>query len=96
MAKFTVDSEVMSSTMASAYTEIEAVQTHTSQLTATLATLEASWQGQASIAFQGTVEQWRSAQTQVEAAIANINQSLGAAASHYGATEGDVLRLFAV
>lgn len=96
MAKFTVDSDLMSSTMATAYTEIDAVQTHTQQLTTILTTLESSWQGQASIAFQGVVEQWRGTQTQVETAIANVNQALGAAAEHYGTTEGDIIRLFAV
>ncbi|MGO1544537.1 MAG: WXG100 family type VII secretion target [Gulosibacter sp.] len=96
MAKFTVDSDQMATTMATAYTEIDAVQTHTTQLTNTLITLESSWQGQASVAFQQVVEQWRGTQTQVEEAIANVNQALGAAADHYGNTEGDVIRLFAV
>lgn len=96
MAKFTVDSDLMTSTMATAYTEIDAVQTHTAQLTTTLNTLEATWQGQAAVAFQEVVEQWRGTQSQVETAIANINQALGAAAEHYGTTEGDVIRLFAM
>lgn len=95
MAKFTVDSDLMSSAMSTAYTEIDAVQTHAAQLTSTLIALEASWQGQASVAFQQVVEQWRGTQAQVEQSIANINQALGSAATHYGNTEGDVIRLFA-
>ncbi|KAB1643118.1 WXG100 family type VII secretion target [Gulosibacter chungangensis] len=96
MAKFTVDSDLMSSTMSTAYTEIDAVQTHSAQLTTTLNTLESSWQGQGSLAFLNAVEQWRGVQTQVEEAIQQINTALGAAAEHYGTTEGDVIRLFAV
>ncbi|WP_026937269.1 WXG100 family type VII secretion target [Gulosibacter molinativorax] len=96
MAKFTVDSDFMATTMATAYSDIDAVQTHTSQLTTTLTTLESSWSGQASVAFQGAVEQWRGAQSQVEEAIQSINQALGAAADYYGTTESDIIRLFAV
>lgn len=96
MAKFTVDSDLMSSTMSTAYTEIDAVQQHASQLTTTLTTLESSWQGQGSVAFLTAVEQWRGVQSQVEEAIQQINTALGTAAEHYGTTEGDIIRLFAV
>lgn len=94
MARFTVDSDQLNATMAAAYTEIQAVETHTSQLTTQLTTMESAWQGQASVQFQHCVEKWRGTQAQVEAAISELNNALGAAASHYGTTENDVIRLF--
>lgn len=94
MAKFTVDSDQLQSAVGAVRGEIDAVQSHSNQLTTQLNNLEASWQGQASAAFQGVVEQWRATQKQVEATIESINSALSSAANYYGSTEQDVVRMF--
>ncbi len=94
MAKFTVDSDQLQSAVGAVRSEIDAVQTHSNQLTTQLNNLEVSWQGQASAAFQSVVEQWRATQKQVEDAINNINTALSSAANYYGTTEQDVIRMF--
>ena len=94
MAQFQVDSDEMAAAVASARTEIDLVTTHSSQLTAVLAALQSVWTGQASSAFQTAVDDWYAAQTQVETAIANLNQALSVASDHYSVTEADVLSLF--
>ncbi|MFD2756982.1 WXG100 family type VII secretion target [Gulosibacter faecalis] len=96
MAKFTVDSDLIQSAVSAVQTDIESVRTATGNLTNQLLNLQASWQGQAQTAFQGVVEQWKSTQSQVEQSIESINSALAAAGTHYGNTEVDVIRLFAV
>ena len=96
MAKFTVDSDLIQSAVATVQADIESVRTTVSQLTTHLAGLQGSWQGQAQLSFQGVVDNWKSTQGQVEAGIESINQGLSSAGQHYGNTENDVIRLFTV
>lgn len=96
MAKFTVDSDLIQGAVSSVQTDIETVRNAANQLTTNLTNLQGSWQGQAQSTFQGVVDQWKSAQGQVEAAIESLNQALSSAGMHYGNTESDVIRLFTV
>lgn len=94
MAQFQVDSDEMAAAVASAHAEIDLVTSHSAQLTSVLAALQSVWTGQASTAFQTAVDDWYAVQTQVETAIANLNQALALASDHYSVTEADVLSLF--
>lgn len=94
MAQFRVDSDELSGAMGAAHSQIDQVRSSASQLTSTLTALESSWTGQGSAAFQGAVQEWRTAQLTVEDAITSINQALGLAADQYGSAESNVARMF--
>lgn len=94
MAQYTVDSDQLVATVGTAQGQIDSVQNAASDLTTTLGALEGSWTGQASVAFQDSVVEWRGVQSAVETAAFNLNQALSMAADHYGSTENDVIRMF--
>ena len=92
--QYTVDSEALSTATSTAFVQIEDVQLAAANLTTTLTGIETSWTGQASVAFQSSLEEWRGAQTVVEEAIRSLSGALGVAAEHYGVAEQDVLTMF--
>ena len=94
MAQFQVDSDELAAAVSSAHAEIDQVTSHTTQLSSVLASLQAVWTGQASSAFQVAVDDWYAAQSQVETAIANLNQALSIASDQYSVTESDILSMF--
>ncbi|NLT25833.1 MAG: WXG100 family type VII secretion target [Microbacteriaceae bacterium] len=92
--KYTVDSDALATATSTALLQIEDVQLAAGNLSTTLVSLESSWSGQASIAFQSSLDEWRGAQVVVEDAIRSLSTALGLAAEHYGVAEQDVLTLF--
>ena len=94
--KYTVDSDALSTATATAFVQIDDVQLAAASLTTTLTDLEAAWTGQAALAFQSALDEWRGAQVIVEEAVRSLSTGLGLAAEHYGVAESDVLQLFSV
>ena len=73
---------------------IERIQGETQSMLAQLTQLQSAWSGAAAVAFQGTVDQWRATQRQVEDALAGINAALSVAGRQYAEAEQASLALF--
>lgn len=56
--------------------------------------LESSWSGQAALAFQSTVAQWRHTSQVVEQSLMSIQQALTHAANSYAEVEAANARMF--
>ncbi|GAA2523380.1 MAG: WXG100 family type VII secretion target [Kocuria sp.] len=95
MAHFVVDSDTIAAKSQQAHGHIERLSAEVNGMTGTLADLEASWTGTASASFQEAFRSWRSAQAQMEQAVAQINQALAAAGTQYAETEAANARMFA-
>jgi early secretory antigenic target protein ESAT-6 len=89
-----VDSDEVAAAAGRAGRSAEAIRAEVAALVAQLTALEHSWQGPASAAFAGVLAQWRTAQAQVEAALASLTQALGAAAAGYADAESAATRMF--
>ncbi|MFT4245121.1 MAG: WXG100 family type VII secretion target [Micrococcaceae bacterium] len=59
-----------------------------------LSELQSTWTGQASLMFQSVMQQWNSAQRQVEQSLEHINGLLTIAGQQYANTEESNTRLF--
>ena len=59
-----------------------------------LTSLEGSWSGQASVAFQAVVADWRATQQRVEESLVGITTALGSAGQQYAEIEQANVRLF--
>jgi 6 kDa early secretory antigenic target len=59
-----------------------------------LGALQASWQGQASTAFQGAVTDWRMLQQHVDDSLSALNTALGTAGQQYAEAERANVHLF--
>lgn len=95
MAHFVVDSDTIAAKAQQAHGHIERLSAEVNGMTGTLADLEASWTGTASASFQEAFRSWRSAQAQMEQAVAQINQALATAGTQYAETEAANSRMFA-
>ncbi len=94
MTAFTVDTDAVLAATSSVRATAERIQTETSAMMAQLVQLQSSWSGAASASFQVCVDQWRTAQAQVEQALASISRALGSAATHYADAEQYSANLF--
>ncbi len=83
MTVFSVDTDAVQAVTTATRGTVDRLQAESTALAAQLAQLQASWTGNASLAFQACGEQWRVAQVQVEQALAAISTALGAAAMQY-------------
>jgi len=90
-----VDAEEVGAAAARASQSGETIRSEVAALVGNLQALEGTWQGQASTAFAGVLAQWRSAQAQVESALASLTQALSAAATGYADAEATAARMFA-
>jgi WXG100 family type VII secretion target len=94
MAVFSVDPDQVFAATAAMHGTIERLQTESSALLAQLTNLQSSWTGVAAGMFQGTVDQWRTTQHQVEESLAQINAALDAAGRQYQDVEQANMSLF--
>ena len=94
MAVFSVDSDAVFTATGSVRGTIERIQGETQSMLAQLTHLQSAWPGAAAVAFQGTVDQWRATQRQVEDALAGINAALSVAGRQYAEAEQASLALF--
>ncbi len=76
-------------------TSIGRIQSEVAGLHAQLTNLQGSWTGQASAAFAGVVNEWKTTQQRVEENLAAINVALGQAGQQYADIEAANARLFA-
>jgi early secretory antigenic target protein ESAT-6 len=96
MTQYQVDSEAVIGGASAIHTTIDRIQTEVNGLHGQLTALEGSWSGQAAVAFQSVVSDWRSTQLRVEESLAAINQALSMAGQQYADVEMSNARLFAV
>jgi len=94
MAIFSVDSDAVLSATAAIRATGDRLQGDTAAMLAQLTQLQSSWTGTAAIAFQGVIERWRAAQTEVEAALGDISAALAHAGQQYAQTEQAATGLF--
>lgn len=94
MTAFTVDIEAVQAATASARATAERIQSETAAMMTQLVQLQSSWSGAAAASFHSCVDQWRSAQSQVEQALSSISAALGNAAANYADAERYSASLF--
>ncbi len=94
MTQYHVDAAQVANASTLAARSSEVLRGEVTAMMAHLTALENSWQGGASVAFTGVLQQWRSAQAQVESALDNITVALGQAAQQYQTAEDNASRLF--
>ena len=94
VTRYHVDSDAVLAATAQAKTTISRVQSDLQSLTHSLHSLQASWGGHASTAFQSVFEQWRQTQVSVEGQLIALTEALGQAGRHYGELEAQNARLF--
>jgi WXG100 family type VII secretion target len=94
MTTFQVDSEAVLSATSAVRTSMDRIQAEVGGLLGQLTSLQGSWSGQAAIAFQDVISDWRATQQHVGESLAGINQALTQAAQQYAETEAANARLF--
>jgi WXG100 family type VII secretion target len=94
VTRFQVDSDEVLSATSAARASIARISAEVNGLLAQLTSLQGSWSGQAAMAFQGIVAEWRGTQQRVEESMASINAALGRAADQYAQIEAANTRLF--
>lgn len=95
MTQYHVDATQVASASSLAARSAQTIRTEVTGMLGHLRALEGSWQGGASVAFTGLIQQWHGTQLQVEAALEEITQALGQAAEHYQSAEETATRMFA-
>ena len=94
MTSYQVDSEAVAAATTSARASVGRIQAEVGALHSQLTSLQGSWTGQASAAFQAVVSDWKAVQERVEQSLASISQALGHAAQQYAEIEAANARLF--
>ncbi|MDR9397063.1 WXG100 family type VII secretion target, partial [Pontimonas sp.] len=94
MTRYHVDSEAVLAATSNAHATINRVQGEITSLTSQLQSLQSSWSGSASLAFQQVLGEWKATHAQVEAQLVSLTQTLGQAAQHYADLEAQNTRLF--
>lgn len=95
MTRYQVDSEAVLSATGAVRNSISRIQSEVAGLHGQLTNLQSSWTGQASMAFNGVVSDWKVTQQRVEENLAAINQALSQAGQQYADIEAANTRLFA-
>jgi len=94
MTRFQVDSGAVLDATAQAASIAARLAAEAEALHAQLTRLQDSWQGEASVAFQGVVEQWRTTQGRLGQSLDSINRALAAAGQQYADVEQANARMF--
>jgi WXG100 family type VII secretion target len=94
MTQFQVDSEAVLATTGAVRASMGRIQGEVSSLLSQLVNLQGSWTGQASVAFQSIVSDWKGTQSRVDESLATINQALTLAGQQYAEIEMSNARLF--
>jgi WXG100 family type VII secretion target len=87
VSTYEVNSEAIIAARAGVRASIASISSEVVAMNGRLAELQSTWRGGAASAFVGTMEQWRSAQREVEAALEQINRSLASAGDTYSEVE---------
>lgn len=94
MTRYQVDSDAVAATTAAVRASIARIQGEVGALHGQLVNLQSSWTGQASLAFQGIVTDWKATQVRVEENLNAIGVALAQAGRHYEEIEQQNARLF--
>lgn len=95
MSRYVVDADAIHGAHISVRGTAGRVQSEVSAMHSQLLALQDSWSGQASVAFQGLLQEWRAVQLRVEESLANINEALAHAGRQYDEVEQGNTRMFA-
>ncbi|MBQ1282630.1 MAG: WXG100 family type VII secretion target [Bifidobacteriaceae bacterium] len=95
MTQYRVDSEAIRSSAAAVSSSVESIRQSVGGMFANLNQLQSVWGGSAAEQFNSVINQWRSAQQQMETALENIQNSLSQASAVYSEAEMQASRLFA-
>ena len=94
MAVYAVDSDAVLTANSAVRGTIERLQSETQSMMSQLVSLQSSWTGTASTAFQHVIDQWRATQHQGEESLASINTALASAGRQYADAEQVTASLF--
>ena len=94
MTRYQVDSEAVLAATGTANATISRVQGDIASLTSQLQSLQSSWSGSASLAFQQVLGEWKATHAHVEAQLVSLTHTLGQVAQHYAELEAQNTRLF--
>lgn len=94
MAQYHVDSERIQSSASAVSSSIESIRGAVQTMYANLTELQDAWQGSAALRFSSVVEQWRSAQQQMEQSLQSIHSALTQASTVYADAETQAAQLF--
>lgn len=94
MTRYQVDSDAVLGAEAVVRATAARIQGEVAGMLAQLVNLQSSWSGQASMAFQGVVSDWRTTQQHVEQSLTGITQALGRAGQQYADAEQANTSLF--
>ncbi|MBO1769559.1 WXG100 family type VII secretion target [Agrococcus sp. TF02-05] len=95
MSRYVVDGDAIHGAHLAVRSTASRLQSESAAMLAQLQALQDSWTGQASVAFQGVVQDWRATQVRVEESLASINEALALAGRQYDEVEQGNTRLFA-
>ena len=95
MSRYVVDGDAIHGAHLAVRATASRLQSESAAMLAQLQALQDSWTGQASVAFQGVVQDWRATQVRVEESLASINEALALAGRQYDEVEQGNTRLFA-
>ncbi|MCR8670770.1 WXG100 family type VII secretion target [Agrococcus sp. HG114] len=95
MSRYVVDGDAIHGAHISVRGTASRLQSEVAAMHAQLQALQDSWSGQASVAFQGVLQEWRATQLRVEESLASINEALAMAGRQYDEVEQGNTRLFA-
>jgi len=94
MTVISIDSDALGTAATAITANIGRLQSEVSHLHTQLTSLQSSWQGPASTAFQRVVTQWHGTHQRVEQDLNAIATALAYAARHYSELEAATLRMF--
>lgn len=94
MAVFSIDSDAVAGATAAIRATSGRIESDTNAMMSQLTQLQGSWTGSAALAFQAVAERWRTAQREVEAALADIGTALDAAGQQYLQAEANAAGMF--
>lgn len=94
MTRFQVDSDAVLGAHQNMRACGERIRGEVAAMLGHLGALQASWQGQASAAFQAAMTDWRMLQQQVDEHLTALNTALGAAGQQYAEAEHANTHLF--
>lgn len=94
MTAFSVDSDAVLTATSAIRATADRLQGETAAMLGQLTQLQGTWTGSAAVAFQGLIDRWRGAQSELEAALGDIGTALGNAGAQYAQTEQSAAGLF--
>ena len=94
MTRYQVDSEAVFTATGAVRGTIARIQSEVEAMQGQLAALQGSWSGNAALAFQTVVTDWKATQQRVEESLGAINLALGHAGQGYADVEAANARLF--